>query len=62
MLIKPKKRFLSELRKELAYARKNGYTLEDMIKGIWLSNWSSNTIPDFALFHHHEPSDIVGFV
>ena len=29
---------LSELRKELDRARRRGYTLEDMIKGIWLSD------------------------
>ncbi len=53
---------LSELRKELDYARRHGYTLEDMIKGIWLSDWSSNIVPRFALFLHPRSRDIVGFV
>ena len=53
---------LSELRKELDYARRHGYTLEDMIKGIWLSDWSSNIVPGFVLFLHPRSRDIVGFV
>jgi len=54
---------LSELRKELDYARRHGYTLESMIKGIWLSGWPHNIAPRFTDFHHVKDfKDIVVFV
>ncbi len=59
---KTEEEVLSELRKGLEYARRHGYTLEDMIKGVWLSDWSSNIVPRFVLFLHPRSRDIVGFV
>ena len=59
---KTEEEVLLELRKELDYARRHGYTLEDIIKGIWLSNWSYNIIPRFVLFIHPRSRGIVGFV
>jgi len=59
---KTEEEVLSKLRKELDYARRHGYTLEDMIKGIWLSDWSLNIVPRFTLFLHPESKDIVEFV
>jgi len=52
---------LSELRKELDHARRHGYTLEDMVKGIWLSNWSSKN-PRFTLSYYRRTRSIVKFV
>ncbi len=59
---KTEEEVLSELRKELDYSRRNGYALKDMIKGIWLSDWSSNIVPGFVLFLHPRSRDIVRFV
>jgi len=42
----------SELRKKLDNARRYGYTLEEMIKGIWLSDWPSSAVPRFMIFYH----------
>jgi len=52
---------LSELRKELDHARRRGYTLEDVVKGIWLSNWSSKN-PRFTLSYYRRTKSIVEFV
>lgn len=55
------KDILNAIRKELNYMRrKYGYSLEDMIKGIWLSNWSFNIKPDFVIFNKNE--DDVEFI
>lgn len=53
---------LSELRGKLEQARRYGYTLEDMIKGIWLSDWSLNTYPKFTHLYYDGSKDITIFV
>ncbi len=50
---------LSELRKGLDYARRHGYTLEEMIKGIWLSDWPRSIIPRFTFYFHPGLEDVV---
>jgi len=60
--IKYEEEILSELRKRLDRARRRGYTLEDMIKGIWLSNWSLSITPRFTHFHYSSSKDIVNFI
>ncbi|WFO74935.1 type IV toxin-antitoxin system AbiEi family antitoxin domain-containing protein [Desulfurococcaceae archaeon MEX13E-LK6-19] len=59
---KTEEEVLSELRKQIDEARRHGYTLENMIKGIWLSDWSSNITPRFMHFHYPDSDDIVSFV
>ncbi|HDJ83535.1 MAG TPA: hypothetical protein ENG44_00890 [Desulfurococcaceae archaeon] len=54
---------LSELKRELDYVRRYGYTLKDMIKGIWLSDWPHNIVPRFTDFYYVKDfRDIVVFV
>jgi len=50
---------LSEIREEFEEALRLGYTLEDMIKGVWLSNWPG--MPSFMLYYDDSSGDIVGF-
>ncbi len=59
---KTEEEVLSELRKELEHAKRHGYTLEDMIKGIWLSDWSLNIVPRFTHFYYEGSEYIVTFV
>ena len=60
---KTEEEVLSELKKELDYARRHGYTIESMIKGIWLSDWPHNTVPSFTdLYYVKDFKDIVVFV
>lgn len=59
---KTEEEVLSELMKQIDHARRHGYTLKDMIKGIWLSDWSLNIVPRFALFHRIDSKDVVAFV
>jgi len=49
----------SELRKKLDNARRHGYTLEEMIKGIWLSDWSSSAVPRFMIFYHQTSENTI---
>ena len=52
---------LEDLRKEIRLVkRKYGYTVKDMIKGVWLSNWSTNIVPSFARFSRSK--NVVEFV
>ena len=53
---------LSELRKQIDEARKHGYALKNMLKGIWLSDWSLNIVPRFVIFHCKGTEDTVTFV
>jgi len=59
---KAEEEVLSELRKELDCARRHGYTLESMIKGVWLSDWSPNIMPKFTHLYYDGSKDIVVFV
>ena len=58
---KTEEEVLSELKKQIDNARRHGYTLKDMIKGIWLSDWSLNMIPRFTLFYAGS-KNIINFV
>ncbi len=42
--------------------RKYNYTIEDMVKGIWLSDWSLNVAPRFTQLYYSGVKDIVNFV
>jgi len=53
---------LSELKEELDYARRHSYTLEDMIKGVWLSDWTLNIVPKFTHLYYDGSKDILVFV
>jgi len=59
---KTEEEVLSELRRGLEYARRHGYTLEDMIKGVWLSDWSLNIVPGFTHLQNMGSKDTIVFV
>jgi len=59
---KTEEEVLSELREKLENAKRRGYTIKDMIKGIWLSDWSLNIVPRFTFIHYDGSEDIVNFV
>jgi len=59
---KTEEEVISELREQIDKARRRGYILEEMIKGIWLSGWSSNIMPKFTRSYYRDSDDIVSFV
>jgi len=59
---KTEEEVLSELREKLEDAKRRGYTIKDMVKGIWLSDWSLNIVPRFTFIHYDGSEDIVNFV
>jgi len=51
-----------KLREELNNARRHGYTLEEMIKGIWLSAWPLNAVPRFVILYHQTSENTIELV